>query len=174
MFLRLGSNLALPFCIGLKKVKVLLTQPCPTLCHPLGCSSPDSSVHGIPQARIAEWVLISSSEDRLDSKIKPRSPALQADSLPSEPSGKSVLQKVTSTWKLRVWPYLGVYIYILFFWLCLVFLAVHRLLLLRNTGSRAHGLSSCGSRAQLPCSVWDLISLIKDWSIVPHIGRWIF
>ena len=34
---------------------------CPTLCNPMDCSSPDSSVHGILQARILEWVTISFS-----------------------------------------------------------------------------------------------------------------
>ena len=36
-------------------------HPCPTLCDPMGCSPPGSSVHGIFQARILEWVAISSS-----------------------------------------------------------------------------------------------------------------
>ena len=36
-------------------------QSCPTLCDPLDCSPPKSSVHGILQARILEWVAISSS-----------------------------------------------------------------------------------------------------------------
>ena len=36
-------------------------QSCPTLCDPMDCSLPDSSVHGISQARILEWVAISSS-----------------------------------------------------------------------------------------------------------------
>ena len=31
---------------------------CPTLCDPMGCSPPSSSVHGILQARILEWVAI--------------------------------------------------------------------------------------------------------------------
>ena len=34
---------------------------CPTLCNPLDCSPPGSSVHGIFQARILEWVTISFS-----------------------------------------------------------------------------------------------------------------
>ena len=34
-----------------------------TLCDPMGCSLPGSSVHGILQARILEWVAISSSGD---------------------------------------------------------------------------------------------------------------
>ena len=38
-----------------------LLQSCPTLCHPLDCSLPGSSVHGISQARVLEWVAISSS-----------------------------------------------------------------------------------------------------------------
>ena len=36
-------------------------QLCPTLCNPMDCSPPASSVHGILQARILEWVAISSS-----------------------------------------------------------------------------------------------------------------
>ena len=37
----------------------LVTQSCPTLCRLMGCSLPDSSFHGIFQARIIEWVAIS-------------------------------------------------------------------------------------------------------------------
>ena len=36
-------------------------QLCPTLCDPMNCSPPGSSVHGILHARILEWVVISSS-----------------------------------------------------------------------------------------------------------------
>ena len=35
---------------------VLVAQSCPTLCDPMDCSLPGSSVHGILQARILEWV----------------------------------------------------------------------------------------------------------------------
>ena len=38
-----------------------ITQLCPTLCDPMECSLPGSSVHGIFQARILEWVAISFS-----------------------------------------------------------------------------------------------------------------
>ena len=41
--------------------KVFATQLCPTLCDPMDCSLPDSSVHGILQGRILEWVAISFS-----------------------------------------------------------------------------------------------------------------
>ena len=40
------------------KVKVLVTQSCLNLCDPMDCSLPVSSVHGISQARILEWVAI--------------------------------------------------------------------------------------------------------------------
>ena len=40
------------------KVKVLVTQSCPTLCNPMDCSLPGSSVHGISQRRILECVAI--------------------------------------------------------------------------------------------------------------------
>ena len=35
---------------------LLVAQPCPTLCDPMDCSLPGSSVHGILQTRILEWV----------------------------------------------------------------------------------------------------------------------
>ena len=71
------------------KVKVLVAQSCPTLCDSMNCSPQGSSVHGILQARILEWVAIPVSRSFLP-EIKPRSPKLQADSLPSEPPGKPI------------------------------------------------------------------------------------
>ena len=38
------------------KVKVLVAQSCPTLSNPMDCSLSGSSVHGILQARVLEWV----------------------------------------------------------------------------------------------------------------------
>ena len=46
---------------------------------------------GILQARILEWVAMPSSRGSSDPRIEPRSPQLQADSLPSEPPGKPYL-----------------------------------------------------------------------------------
>ena len=71
--------------------KVLVAQSCLTLCDPQDSSPPGSSVHGILQARILEWVAISSPGDLLDPEIEPGSPALQMESLPSEPPGKPYL-----------------------------------------------------------------------------------
>ena len=53
--------------------------------QPMDCSLPASSVHGILQAGILKWVAISFSRDLPDPGIEPGSPALQADSLLSEP-----------------------------------------------------------------------------------------
>ena len=39
-------------------VCVLVAKSCPTLCNPMDCSPPGSSVHGILQARILEWVAV--------------------------------------------------------------------------------------------------------------------
>ena len=35
-----------------------VTQSCPTLCNPMNCSLPGSSVHGIFQSRVLEWIAI--------------------------------------------------------------------------------------------------------------------
>ena len=69
------------------KVTVLVAQLCPTLCNPTDCSPSSSSVHGILQARILEWVVIPISRGSSQSRIELRPPALQADSLPSGHQG---------------------------------------------------------------------------------------
>ena len=42
-------------------VSIKLLQSCPTLCDPMDCSFPGSSVHGIFQARVLEWGAIAFS-----------------------------------------------------------------------------------------------------------------
>ena len=70
-------------CMCIVKVKALVTQSCPTLCDPMDCGLPGSSVHGILQnTGVGCHFLLQG--------IKPRFPALQADSLPSEPPGKPI------------------------------------------------------------------------------------
>ena len=63
-----------------------VTQSCPTLCDPVDSSPPGSSVHGILQARILEWVAISFSRG----SSQPGSPALQAGALSSKPPRKAI------------------------------------------------------------------------------------
>ena len=42
-----------------RKKESEVTQSCPTLCDPMDCRLSSSSVHGILQARVLEWVAIS-------------------------------------------------------------------------------------------------------------------
>ena len=75
-------------------MKVKAVQLCLILCNPMAYTD-----HGILQARILEGVVFPFSRGSFQSShspgdlpnpgIKPRSPALQADSLPAEPQGKS-------------------------------------------------------------------------------------
>ena len=82
-------------------MKVLVAQTCPTLCDPTDCKNrvlprertghrkhPGSSVHGVLQARILEWVAIPFFGGLPNPGPEPRSPALQvkAGSLPAEPA----------------------------------------------------------------------------------------
>ena len=59
---------------ALLRVKVKIAQSCPTLCDPMDCSLPGSSVHGILQARILGWVTVcfsrGSSQPRDQTQIK--------------------------------------------------------------------------------------------------------
>ena len=74
------------------KVKVSVTQSCPTLCDPVDCSPPVSSVHEILQARTLEWVAMPFSRGSSQSRDRT---ALQEDSLAFELSGKLRAAKIT-------------------------------------------------------------------------------
>ena len=58
-----------------------ITQLRPDLWNSMNCSPPGFSVHIIFQARLLEWVAISSSQGLSNSGIEPESPAWQVDSL---------------------------------------------------------------------------------------------
>ena len=60
------------------------------LCDRVDYSPPESSVHRVFQARILKWVPFPSPGVLPNPGIKPRSPALQADSSSSEPPGKTL------------------------------------------------------------------------------------
>ena len=60
----------------------------------MDCSPPSSSVHGISQAKILEWVAIPPPGDLPDPGIEPSSPALQVDSLLSESPGTFIIIKI--------------------------------------------------------------------------------
>ena len=71
-------------------VLCLVTQSCLTLCNPMDCSPPGSSEHGDSPGRQEYWSMLPSPPrgDLPNPEIEPRSPALQADCLPSELPGK--------------------------------------------------------------------------------------
>ena len=58
-----------------------------TLCDPMDCSPPGSSVHGILQTRILEWIAIPFSRGSSQPRDRTQVSCLQANSLPSEPPG---------------------------------------------------------------------------------------
>ena len=47
-----------------------VAQSCPTLCNPMDCSPPGSSIHGILQTRILEWVAISFSRGTARPRVR--------------------------------------------------------------------------------------------------------
>ena len=51
--------------------KKKIAQSCPTLCNPMDCSLPGSSVHWIFQAIVLEWIAISFSRDLPNPGIEP-------------------------------------------------------------------------------------------------------
>ena len=66
----------------------VLTQLCPTLCDPMDCSPPGSSVHGILQERRLEWVAMPCSRGSSQPRDRSQVSALWMDALLSEPPGK--------------------------------------------------------------------------------------
>ena len=69
----------------------LVTESCPAHFNPKDSIPPGSTVHGILQARIPEWLPFSFLENLPDRGIEPGSPALQAHSLPTELQGEGIL-----------------------------------------------------------------------------------
>ena len=69
----------------------LVAQSCPTLCNPMDCSLPVFSIHGDSPGK-NYWSGWPCPPPRAftNPMIEPRSPTLQAESLPSEPPGKSL------------------------------------------------------------------------------------
>ena len=67
----------------------LVAKSCPTVCDPMDCNPPGSSVHGISQARILECCHFLLQGIFPTQELNPHLLHWQADSLPTEPPGKS-------------------------------------------------------------------------------------
>ena len=86
---KLQNSFFITICILCCAVLYLVAQLCPTLCDPMDCSLPDSSLLGdSPRQEYWSGLPCPPPEDLPNPGIKSRSSALQADSLPSEPLGK--------------------------------------------------------------------------------------
>ena len=76
------------FCTARVRAKSL--QQRPTLCSPLDCRPPGSSIHGLLQTRILEWVAVSFSRGPSGPGVEPASPCspdIAGAVFPAEPPG---------------------------------------------------------------------------------------
>ena len=108
------------FCVTCAKTHIyvfcichlyLVAQSCPTLCDPMDCSPPGSSVHGnSPGENNWSGLPCPTLRNLPNPGIEPRSPILQLDTLPAEPQGKpkntgvgslSLLQQIFPTQELN-------------------------------------------------------------------------
>ena len=69
-------------------VLCLVSQLCLAVCDPIDCSPPGSSVHGVLQARILEWVTMYSSRGSSQPRYWTQVSSMRVDSSPSEPPWK--------------------------------------------------------------------------------------
>ena len=101
-------------------------QLCLTLLDPIDCSWLGSSVHGFSRQEYWSGLPFPPPGDLPNPGIEPGSPALQADSLPSDLPGKPIMWKVS----IKLIYFLSHYLKQLFihlFWLCWVFFVALRL-----------------------------------------------
>ena len=75
----------------LRATKLSVAQLCPTLCDPIDYSLPGSPVHGVPQARILEWIAIPCSRGSSWPRDQTQDSCMQEDSLLSEPPRPNTL-----------------------------------------------------------------------------------
>ena len=82
-------------------MKVKVTQLCPAFCDPMNSTVRGIlqarilewvafTVHGILQATILEWVAFPFFKESSQPRVEHRSPTLQVDSLPAETQGKTI------------------------------------------------------------------------------------
>ena len=96
--------------------KMLVTQLCQTLCDPLDCSPPGSSVHWISKARILEWIGICFSRGSSQPRDWTHISCLAGRFVTTEPPGEKKKKKYIYIYIYIIYMYVGVcvciYIYI--------------------------------------------------------------
>ena len=158
-----------------------VSQSCPTLCNPVDCSPPGSSIHGIPQAKILE-LPFPSPGDLPNPGIEPGSPALQADALTSKPPGKPL--QCYSYVQYYYWGKLGEgytgalqYFFSSYESCCLVAkscLTFWDPMDYSPPASSAHGISQARIVEWVAKSLSKKSSQARDSTCISCIGRWIF
>ena len=86
-----------------------VAQSCPALCNPMDCSPPGSSVHGILQARILEWVVI--SREPSQPRDRTRISCTAVSFFTTEPPGTVPRLAVTSSLTVLVHILMQVHVY---------------------------------------------------------------
>ena len=86
-----STQCLLKFVLCVILIKVLVTQLCLTLCDPIDCSPPNSSVHGFFKQEYWSGLSFPSPGDLPNPGTEPGSPTFQANSLPYDPSGSCQL-----------------------------------------------------------------------------------
>ena len=83
----------------------LVAQSCPTLCHPMDCSSPGSSIHGVSQARRLEWVAISFSRGSFWPRDWTHISCLAGRLFTTKPPGKpsKIMPTLKYKWEKHAW-----------------------------------------------------------------------
>ena len=86
----------LQMCVCVCVCVCLVPKSCLTLCDPMVCSLPGSSVQGICQVRILEWVVIPFSRDFANPRIKPAFSELAGGFFTTEPLGRPMISNLFS------------------------------------------------------------------------------
>ena len=87
----------------------LVAQSCPTPCSPMDYSPAGSSVYGIFQTKILDWVTTSFYRGSSTPGIEPVSPALQVDSLPLSHGGspQNCIRSQIISYSVHLWAFEG-------------------------------------------------------------------
>ena len=139
-----------PTCLGAARLCVHCAQSCPTLCDPMDCSSPGSSVHGIFQVKTLEWVAISSSDGsswaRDWTHVSCIGRLILYHWATREACMLTLYLKKKIVFIYYGFPYIDLKKYLFYFWLCWVLLCTGFLWFWRQVRGL---LSSCGAVTSL-------------------------